>query len=93
MGSMNCPFFRAFSASGCPSVSINKNTGRRPPCHRPAYRFPQGSAFHRTGHDAFSFTPEIRERLRAYLAGGGTLILEACCGRRAFVESALREVQ
>ena len=48
---------------------------------------------YRTGHDAFSFSPEVRERLRVYLNGGGTLVLEACCGRRAFVESALREMQ
>jgi hypothetical protein len=48
---------------------------------------------YRTGHEAFSFTPEVRQRLRAYLRGGGTLVMDACCGRRAFVESALREMQ
>lgn len=48
---------------------------------------------YRTGHEAFSFSPDIRQRLRAYLLGGGTLVFDACCGRRAFVESALREVQ
>ena len=48
---------------------------------------------YRTGHEAFSFSPDVRQRLRAYLLGGGTLVLDACCGRRAFVESALREVQ
>jgi hypothetical protein len=48
---------------------------------------------YRTGHDAFSFSPEARERMRAYLMGGGTLVMEACCGRRAFAESALREMQ
>lgn len=48
---------------------------------------------YRTGHDAFSFTPAVRERLREYILRGGTVIFEACCGRRAFVESALREMQ
>jgi len=48
---------------------------------------------YRTGHEPFSFTPEARERLRSYLLRGGTLIFDACCGRRAFVESALKEVQ
>lgn len=48
---------------------------------------------YRTGHDAFSFSPEAQERLRSYLLRGGTLVMEACCGRRAFVESALREMQ
>jgi len=47
---------------------------------------------YRTGHEAFSFAPEMRERLRAYLLGGGTMVFDACCGRRAFVESALKEV-
>lgn len=48
---------------------------------------------YRTGHNAFSFPPPVRERLRAYLMAGGTLIFDACCGRRAFVESALKEMQ
>ncbi|MBN2451798.1 MAG: DUF4159 domain-containing protein, partial [Lentisphaeria bacterium] len=48
---------------------------------------------YRTGHEAFSFSPEIRERLREYVLRGGTIVFEACCGRRAFAESALREMQ
>jgi len=48
---------------------------------------------YRTGHDAFSFTPEVREKLRSYLLRGGALVFDACCGRRAFVESALREME
>jgi hypothetical protein len=48
---------------------------------------------YRTGHNAFEFTPELRTKLRTYLENGGTLILDACCGRRAFVESALKEIQ
>ena len=53
----------------------------------------QVPVLYRTGHEGFSFTPEARQRLRRYLLGGGTLIFDACCGRRAFVESALKEVQ
>ena len=48
---------------------------------------------YRTGHEAFSFPPEVRKKLRSYLLRGGTMIFDACCGRRAFVESALREMQ
>lgn len=48
---------------------------------------------YRTGHNAFSFTPEERTRLSHYLKNGGSLIMEACCGRRAFAESALREAR
>lgn len=48
---------------------------------------------YRTGHDAFEFPPAVRDQLRKYLLGGGTLVFDACCGRRAFVESALREMQ
>ncbi len=48
---------------------------------------------YRTGHDAFSFTPKQRQQLRDYLLNGGTLILEACCGRRAFAESAVKELR
>ena len=48
---------------------------------------------YRTGHEAFEFPPAVRDQLRRYLLGGGTLVFDACCGRRAFVESALREMQ
>ncbi len=48
---------------------------------------------YRTGHDAFSFSPQLRARLRNYLLHGGTLIFDACCGRHAFFESALRETE
>jgi hypothetical protein len=53
----------------------------------------QVPVLYRTGHDAFSFPPEVRQKLRAYLLGGGTIIFDACCGRRAFVESAINEIQ
>ncbi|MBT3378701.1 MAG: DUF4159 domain-containing protein [Lentisphaerae bacterium] len=48
---------------------------------------------YRTGHEAFEFSSNDRKKLREYLLRGGTVIFDACCGRRAFVESALREVQ
>ena len=48
---------------------------------------------YRTGHESFSFTPEVRAKLRRYLVHGGTIVFDACCGRRAFAESALREMQ
>ncbi len=47
---------------------------------------------YRTGHNAFSFSKEVRKRLRSYLRQGGFLILDACCGRKEFVKSALREM-
>ena len=53
----------------------------------------QVPVLYRTGHDAFSFAPDQRERLRSYLLRGGTIIFDACCGRRAFFESAYREMQ
>ncbi|OGV62044.1 MAG: hypothetical protein A3K19_27525 [Lentisphaerae bacterium RIFOXYB12_FULL_65_16] len=53
----------------------------------------QVPVLYRTGHEGFSFPPEVRQNLRAYLLGGGTLVFEACCGRRAFAESALKEMQ
>lgn len=63
----------------------------------PQDRIPEDPAeipvLYRTGHNAFEFTPEVRQKLRAYLENGGTLIMDACCGRRAFVESALNELQ
>lgn len=48
---------------------------------------------YRTGHNAFSFTEQQRQRLRAYLTWGGMMIFDACCGRRAFVQSARYEIE
>ncbi len=48
---------------------------------------------YRTGHDAFTFPPQVKAKLTEYLLHGGTLIMESCCGRRAFAESALREAR
>ncbi|OGV62684.1 MAG: hypothetical protein A3K19_30995 [Lentisphaerae bacterium RIFOXYB12_FULL_65_16] len=53
----------------------------------------QVPVLYRTGHEAFSFPSEVRQNLRAYLLGGGTIVFEACCGRRAFAESALKEMR
>ncbi len=47
---------------------------------------------YRTGHYAFEFTPETRKKIRKYLESGGTLILDACCGRSEFVKSAMNEI-
>ena len=47
---------------------------------------------YRTGHNAFSFTPTQRRRLRQYLLRGGMIIFDACCGRQPFSDSARREI-
>ncbi len=47
---------------------------------------------YRTGHNAFAFNASQRARLRAYLLRGGMIIFDACCGRRAFADSARREI-
>lgn len=38
-----------------------------------------------TGHENFSFTPEQRQKLLAYLKDGGFLWGDACCGSRKFI--------
>ena len=74
------------------NLNVNFSTINLPQNNIPAD--PQAiPVLYRTGHDAFSFSPDVRERVREYLLRGGTLVLEACCGRRAFAESALREMQ
>ena len=47
---------------------------------------------YRTGHHAFRFTDAERQRLRAYVLGGGLLVFDACCGREAFADSVRREM-
>ncbi len=69
-----------FSAINLPQNQIPENPSEIP-------------VMYRTGHDAFTFPPETKEKLRRYLLQGGTLVFDACCGRRAFVESALREMR
>lgn len=47
---------------------------------------------YRTGHHAFSFTEQQRERLRRYLTWGGMIIFDSCCGRKEFADSARQEI-
>ena len=47
---------------------------------------------YRTGHHGFRFTPGQRKRIRQYLLNGGTMIFDACCGRREFADAARREI-
>jgi hypothetical protein len=37
-----------------------------------------------TGHEGFHIEPDEATRLREYLLNGGSLLAEACCGRKAF---------
>ena len=48
---------------------------------------------YRSGIRELAFTDDQRARLRQYLLGGGTLILNAYCGHPDFVRSALREME
>lgn len=48
---------------------------------------------YRTGVKSFQWDAKTRKDIRLYLEQGGTLILEARCGRWDFFESALREIQ
>jgi hypothetical protein len=50
-------------------------------------------ALYISGHEAFTFTDEQREALKLYLADGGTLIGDACCGRTEFAQSFRAEVR
>lgn len=45
-----------------------------------------------TGHYDFQWEKEEVERLRRYLKAGGTLVADACCGRRAFDGAFRREI-
>lgn len=47
---------------------------------------------YRTGHTEFSFSSDERARLREYLLRGGMLIFDACCGKKAFADSARIEI-
>ena len=46
-----------------------------------------------TGHEGFRLSDEEVNGLREYLKKGGLLFAEACCGRRAFGESLVRELR
>ncbi|MBS3733744.1 MAG: DUF4159 domain-containing protein [Phycisphaerae bacterium] len=46
-----------------------------------------------TGTEAFELTPKQRELLRQYVAAGGTLVIDAAGGRRAFGEAAEKMIR
>ena len=48
---------------------------------------------YRTGHEAFSFSEETRQKIREYIFNGGTIIFDSCCGRKDFFMSAYQEAQ
>lgn len=48
---------------------------------------------YRTGHHAFHFTPQERQRIRNYVLRGGMIIFDACCGRKEFADSARAEIK
>jgi hypothetical protein len=45
-----------------------------------------------TGHEDFELTDDEVRVLRSYLAGGGVLLADACCGRGAFDKAFRREI-
>ena len=45
-----------------------------------------------TGHTNFTFTEAEVNNLRRYLAAGGVLVANACCGRKGFDEAFRREI-
>lgn len=47
---------------------------------------------YRTGHNAFTFTADERERLRQYVLTGGFIYFDACCGRKGFADSVRKEL-
>ncbi|QNN23232.1 DUF4159 domain-containing protein [Planctomycetales bacterium ZRK34] len=53
----------------------------------------QVPVIYRTGHHAFSFTPEQRERIRNYVLRGGMIIFDSCCGSKEFASSARNEIK
>jgi hypothetical protein len=50
-------------------------------------------ALYISGHESFTFSDEQREAIKLYLADGGTLIGDACCGRSEFAQSFRAEVR
>lgn len=46
-----------------------------------------------TGHEDFEFNNLERENLRQYIAKGGMLFAEACCGRESFDHAFRREIE
>ena len=48
---------------------------------------------YRSGHFHFELSPAERQKLRAYLVGGGMIIFNAGMGSKPFYDSAIREMQ
>ena len=46
-----------------------------------------------TGHEDFQFNEDEVRVLRSYLANGGVLLADACCGRAAFDKAFRREIK
>lgn len=46
-----------------------------------------------TGHEGFELDETIRKKLLVYLQDGGTLLGDACCGRKEYRESFLKEME
>ncbi|MCX7803558.1 MAG: DUF4159 domain-containing protein [Planctomycetota bacterium] len=45
-----------------------------------------------TGHEGFEFDGNLRKKLYWFLQDGGCLIGEACCGKKEYLESFMREM-
>ncbi|MFW6162137.1 MAG: DUF4159 domain-containing protein [Planctomycetota bacterium] len=69
----------SFSYEEKPLHKVNLNAERLP-------------MLYRTGHNAFSFNETERRRLRNYILQGGFIYFDACCGRKAFIDSVRNEV-
>jgi hypothetical protein len=44
------------------------------------------------GHNKFEINPDVREKLARYVMDGGTIVADACCGWKDFIESFRREI-
>jgi len=45
------------------------------------------------GHNEFSLTDEVRQRLARYVQDGGMIVADACCGWKDFADSFRREME
>jgi hypothetical protein len=75
-------------------TSLNMKVARQPvpvvATDPQIFRYP---VVYLTGHDAFVLSDDERNGLAAYLARGGFLFVDACCGEKAFVDSARRLIE
>jgi len=46
-----------------------------------------------TGHEGFTFSEQMRQKLRWFLNDGGYLVGDACCGQKPFTEAFIREMK